>query len=283
MRIAYLLIGIVAWFNFCGAPSASAGGPFGLFSDRHCCDSTCDACCGVAGGDCDSVCDSGCDTCGCGDHQVASHALGNLFRRDCCTGTYCSLMGGWNSINDYNGDDSEFPIPPPTPAIRRGTFNDGWTIGAAHGRRFNRAVRGELEFAFRSNTASEWFVNGAPAGAWSGHFYSYSIMANLYHDFANCSVMGWTPYAGAGVGIAFLDGNFQTAALDLEIDDQEFAYQFMAGGSRSLTSSVDLFLEYRYFATTDFDLVNNTPVPPVEFGEDAYEANNLFFGFRLYR
>jgi OOP family OmpA-OmpF porin len=95
--------------------------------------------------------------------------------------------------------------------------------------------------------------------------------------------MGWTPYAGAGIGIAFLDGNFQTAVLDLEIDDQEFAYQFMAGGSKSLSSSVDLFLEYRYFATTEFDLVNNTPVPPIQFGEDAYEANNLFVGFRFYR
>ncbi len=295
MRIASFLSVITACFAFSWTPLASARGPFGLFSDAACCDSACDTCacdstCCDAD-ECDSFsdrcCESGCDT-GCGgrdclDRRFQSHALENLFRRDCCSCTYVSLLGGWNGLDDYNGNDFEVPVPPPSPAIRRGSFNDGWTIGAAGGLKFNQAIRGELEFAFRSNTASEWFVNGNPAGDWSGHFYSYSIMANLFHDFSKYSLMGWTPHVGGGIGIAFLDGEFETSTLDLEIKDEEFAYQLIAGGSKSLTAAIDLVVEYRYFATTDFDLVNKTPAPPVQFGEDPYEAHNVFVGFRLFR
>jgi opacity protein-like surface antigen len=298
MRIACLIAMVTALSHVYSSPNASARGLFGLFDDARCCDSACcdtpcSACRGETncchGNECDllgdSCRDSGCDGgCGrCDDCLLPSHACGNLFQRDCCSRNYCSLIGGWTGLNDYNGDDSENPIPPPTPAIRRGTFDDGWAIGIAHGRRFNRAVRGELEFAFRSNAADQWFVNGNRAGNWSGHFYSYSLMANLYHDFSSFSLLSWTPYVGTGIGIAFLDGDFQTATLDLEIDDQEFAYQFIVGGSRSLTSNIDLLLEYRYFATTDFELVNNTPVPAAPFGKDTYETNNLFVGLRLLR
>lgn len=293
MRITYSLFVVAALITFGATANVSARGPFDLFSGSACCDSPCDRCgCDSAGcetDNCDSLgkvcCDSGCDSIDCGKLSCGpAHSLENLLRIDCCCSrTYFSVLGGWNSLDDYNGNDFEFPVPPPTPAIRRGSFSDGWMIGAAGGRKLNQAIRAELEFAFRSNTADQWFVNGNPAGQWSGHFYSYSIMANLYHDFASCGRMGWIPYVGGGLGIAFLDGDFTTTTLDLEISDEEFAYQFIVGGSKSLTSNVDAFLEYRYFATTNFDLVNNTPALPVEFGEDPYEANNLFVGLRLYR
>lgn len=311
MRHLFTLSALLLLSLLGASPHADAGGPLGLFDRLHGCDSVgcdtipcgsdhdgcdvcdrlacdCDVCdrsaCGCLGGGCDA---SGCDSGGLlgrtSGGLLNGHSLDELFRRDACSRTYVSILGGWNDADSYFGNDEEEMPPPPTPAIREGTFNDGWAIGGAIGRQVNQAVRGEFEFTFRSNTADQWAVNGVPVGEWDGDLFAYSLMTNLYHDFANLRFHGWRPYVGGGIGIAFLDGDFSTAMLDLEIDDELFAYQFMAGANKTLTSNVDLFLEYRYFATDDFDLVNRTPMPAVGFGKDDYEADSIFVGFRVYR
>lgn len=228
---------------------------------------------------CDSCCDSYCDAAAPG----GKHRLGNLFRKDCSTASYLAIHTGWNGLQDYNGNDFEIPIPPPSPAIREGSFNDGWAIGGAIGRRLNKAVRFEGEFTFRDNTADQWIVNQIPLGDWNGHFNQFSLMANLYHDFGNFQFLGCTPYIGGGIGIAFLDGEFNTATLDLDIDEESFAFQVIAGASKQLSQNTDAFVEYRYLETDDFDLINVTPPVPVEFGSDPYQANSVLFGLRFYR
>ncbi len=279
-----LTITALVLFTFCvSLTSANAGGPFGLFDRDTCCDSvSCDT----------STCDSGCcNDDGCDgtlresrDHgSLQSHLLANLFRSDCCSRNYISVIGGWNDLNDYNGEQDNSPPVFPAPPAREGSFDDGWAIGTAIGRRFNQAIRAEFEFAFRSNAADQWTVSGVPAVRWNGDFHAYSLMANLYHDFANVNWLGWSPYVGAGIGIAFLDGDFQTSTLNLEISEELLAYQFMAGASKTLTSAIDLFVEYRYFATSDFELINNTASPSVAFGTDPYEADLAIVGFRISR
>ncbi len=243
-------------------------------SSGSCCESACDSACESG---CDSACDGGCDS-ACGvTGRRGGHSLRNLLARDCTTGNYWSLSGGWNALDDYTGVDF------PTPTVREGSFNDGWAIGGSIGRRFNRAIRAEVEYTFRDNTSDQWSVNQVPVGDWNGHFNNFSVMTNVYHDFADHKVLGWTPYVGGGIGIAFLDGEFETATLTLDVDDDAFAFQLIAGGSKQLTDNVDAFVEYRFMETDDFDLSNVTPPVPVQFGEDPYESHSVFVGLRIYR
>ena len=172
---------------------------------------------------------------------------------------------------------SPFVGPPPP---LRGTFSDGWAIAMAKGRRINESLRAEVEFGFRSNTADQWSVSGV-TNDFSGHLYAYTGTVNLIKDLEVCQVAGITPYAGAGLGLAILYGDFSTPATEIIVDDAAFAYQFMIGGSRQINSSVELFAEYRYFATTTID-VKNGPTDTVIDQNDP-EFQNVFFGLRFYR
>ncbi len=269
------------------SPTSHAAGPFAKLRGNACCDAGCDAgacetdCCDAApcgepaceaakcdAAPCDSVCDAagGCDSC-C-----------KPCKKECCEPRckYASVFGGWNMLDEYTGRRQ---LPPQE---LQGTFNDGWAIGAAKGRRINCALRGELEFAFRSNTADQWTVNGATTD-WSGHLFTYSGMANLYHDFNNWELGGFSPYIGGGIGFAIFDGEFNTAATTFEIEDEAFAYQFIAGGSKRINCNVDLFAEYRFFGATEVELVDTGAVPDDRLGQLEPEFHNVFVGLRFYR
>jgi opacity protein-like surface antigen len=166
--------------------------------------------------------------------------------------------------------------------LTSGSFSDGWGIGIAQGRRITNALRGELEFAFRSNTGDNWSVNGA-TGDWSGHVFNYIGMANLFLDLNMLSCHGATPYVGAGIGFDVVDGDFRTNATRIEIEDTALAYQFIAGVSKQVTMNIDLFAEYRYLATTDLDVYNIGVNPKVLLDSTPAEMESVFFGLRFYR
>ncbi len=266
-----LFVTAVVAIALCG--QSHAGRPFGLFAS---CESDCDwAACDES--PCDRVCsNSDLESFGCDsrpDRSCCGPARRSGDGNACCCGRYCSIFGGWNLLDDYNGEQAA----PPT---LRGTFSDGWAIGGAIGRRINRAIRAELELTFRSNTGDQWMVGGA-AGNWSGHVFSYSGMANVYHDFDRFNVAGIRPYVGAGIGLAIVDGDLETAATSIDIDGAAFAYQFIVGGSKSLNRSVDLFAEYRYFGTSNLDVVNAGTGALID--RDNPAVDNILFGLRVMR
>ena len=193
----------------------------GLF-DKLGCDSGCDSDC------CDSACDSGC---GLGLGELGQKLrLPNL--NDGC-GSYISLYGGLNELNDVFDDGV------------RGDFNDGIALGGSIGRRLNKSFRTELEASYRTNTADN-ISDGAVTSEISGHLYTYAAMANLYYDVHQMKFWGITPHVGTGLGIAFTEGEG-----DLHIDDSNFAYQFMVGTSRQFRPGITYFSEYRYFSVDD--------------------------------
>lgn len=277
----------ICLFAAATASHAIADGPFHLLSRSFmsdacdtCCDEAgcdlsscfdteCDACCG-AKDDCDSVCcDTGCDA-GCSSSCCDSICSSKC----CCPKRYCSFFSGWNDLDSYSGES-------PLPAVLDGTFNDGWLFGIAAGREIHKHYRAELEFAFRSNTADQWTVAAVP-GDWSGHLFTYSGMANLFRDLNECEVLGITPYVGAGLGFAIMDGEFQTAAIPVNVDETSFAWQAMAGGSCNLTDGIDLFTEYRYFAA-EFNVFDVSGAPQVDLGRHDGQHQSIFFGVRFAR
>lgn len=97
---------------------------------------------------------------------------------------------------------------------------------------------------------------------------AYSTMVNGVYSFL--SQYKWHPFVGAGIGWAWLDGNFHGAGR--ENSDNSFAYQGMVGVSYDLTPSLALKAQYRYFATADAD------VGPAEDTSSDYRNHSLLLG-----
>ena len=82
-----------------------------------------------------------------------------------------------------------------------------------------------------------------------------TLMANFYYDFHNSS--NFTPYVGAGIGLAFIYGDFSVAAHDYETgkyvdlgslgkSQTNFAWQVGAGVAYNFTENVAVDVAYRY-------------------------------------
>ncbi len=114
-------------------------------------------------------------------------------------------------------------------------------------------VRAELEYSFRSNFKSEGNTNFSGTRVQNHMDYNlHTLLANAYYDFYNESA--FTPYVGAGIGIAFLDGqadlSFGGNRYSNEIDDTLFAWHVGAGVGVAINDYVTADLGYRYLGTS---------------------------------
>lgn len=177
---------------------------------------------------------------------------------------------------------------------RSGFDGGGWAIGAAVGFDLANAVRAELEVAYRGgfDVENHAYID-AYANMWSGTFWhtggfigssstqistrlridteghasAWSLMANLWYDFAlpNTKV---TPFIGGGLGAANLtlessarlagtiqtySGSTRTLSFASNFDEHAwvFAYQFGAGLAYDLSNGATLSAQYRYFGTAE--------------------------------
>lgn len=185
---------------------------------------------------------------------------------------YASVYSGWVFLNDYEGGNVLTPS--------RGTFDDGWLLGGAVGKCLNNCNRFEMEFFYRNNRGNQW---SGPLGtaAWDGRLNSFSSMANLLHDFRGLQGCYTTPYAGAGAGAAYLEGEFSTPAADYRLDDTVFAYQGILGLRTQLTCRTSLLTEYRYFGTSNARLTNNLSAATL--GTLGYDSHNAMIGLSISR
>ena len=88
----------------------------------------------------------------------------------------------------------------------------------------------------------------------SGDISTTYLFANAYRDFEfeNLPV---TPYVGAGIGIGFVEVDYNLGGESLvDDDDTLFAYQVMAGASYDVNEQVALFGEAGYRGTTDIEV-----------------------------
>lgn len=86
------------------------------------------------------------------------------------------------------------------------------------------------------------------------------------------------PYVGAGIGFANVSANKIQALNTTIVDDSEivFAYQAIGGISYLVMPKTTMFLEYRYFATTNpsFSGVGGGTV------KSEFQSNNIMIGAR---
>ena len=193
---------------------------------------------------------------------VAQNGSGNQ-------GPYFSVFGGFGEVEDYDFVG---------PATFQGSFQDGWGMGFAVGSKLCESVRGEVDFSFRDVEGEDWIVNGNP-GSWSGPLASGSLMTNLLYDL-DCAALGRIrPYFGGGLGFSHIDGNLTTRVGTLRIDEDNFSWQGIAGGSIS-AGNHELFAEYRYQDSGSVDIINGAGN---SIGSEDVVSNFVFIGLRLYR
>ena len=212
-----------------------------------------------AGNQCNTSCNDNCRQCA-----------------DCCR--YLKSYGGWTSVEDYENAVGALEV--------EGSFQDGYCVGGALGRKIRPMLNVEIDFAYRTNEGEEWGVfdpqsQTTQTQPWDGEITCYSGMTNFIVE--GCRQVGkCNPYAGAGAGFGFVDAELETQSAIYTIDDAGFAFQFIAGVSKAVTCNADLFVEYRYFAVEDLVVdIELTTLPPVEFGDFDYRTQNVLFGIRL--
>ncbi|WP_260749992.1 outer membrane protein [Geoalkalibacter halelectricus] len=150
------------------------------------------------------------------------------------------------------------------------SFDNGIAFLGAIGGEFAGDFRGEIELGYRNNDLDRLHADGGGSVSIGGDVTTISLMANIIKDFPLGT--GFTPFIGAGIGMANIEAEIRFAGLSDKEDDNVFAYQFFAGGGIDLAPKVKLDLQYRFFATSD---------PDFNGLESEYLSHNFLAGLRF--
>lgn len=151
-------------------------------------------------------------------------------------------------------------------------YDAGFTLGAFGGYEFGNGLRLEGELAYKQADMDKIKV-GSLNGDIKSEASVFSVMANVFYDFKNKSIV--TPYIGGGIGIATVyvdDASVNGTTVWNNDDDTVFAYQVGAGVGFNVSSRVTLDLGYRYFGTSDVKF---------EMAKAEFASHNVLGGVRF--
>jgi opacity protein-like surface antigen len=136
------------------------------------------------------------------------------------------------------------------------SFENGYTVSIAYGRRLVPWLRGEIEVGWTEIDADKLSLKKRGVDiddeGKDEHFYG---MLNALADWQNDSA--FTPYIGIGIGAtkATLDNTYVWPGSGKQItrdsSDTAFAYQFMFGALWDINTNWGLELRGRYFSSQD--------------------------------
>jgi opacity protein-like surface antigen len=113
---------------------------------------------------------------------------------------------------------------------------------------YNLPLRGEIEYGYNSRVEKS-------VGGGTGRARVQTLMANGYWDITN--IMNFTPYVGAGLGLAFIrtSGGVTAGSSHYSANDTDMglAAQLGFGCSYAFTSNISADLGYRYLWAGDGD------------------------------
>jgi opacity protein-like surface antigen len=145
-------------------------------------------------------------------------------------------------------------------------FDTGFGMNAALGSSYGNGLRAEVEFAYQKSDMDKVSVDGYYGSASiDGDITAIALMVNAFYDFMPNEK--FTPFIGAGIGYANLEGD---DGYDSE-DDNVFAYQAAAGVAFTLNQQLKFDLQYRFFATEDPSFGNL---------DAEYSTHNMMAGLR---
>lgn len=187
-------------------------------------------------------------------------------------GPYLGVFVGGQFLAPAQGEDSlgtfnlEYKPAPSGGIVLGWDLEEGSNLGEG---------RVELEYSRRSNQLDQAeFSEGKVDG--SGDLTVDSLLANTFAVYRNASP--WTPYFGAGIGVARVAADLTVTEQSLLDDDAIIlAYQFGAGVEVELTHSLSLDFGYRLFSgtTAKFTEANDDEV------KIEYLSHSALVGLRL--
>ena len=144
-------------------------------------------------------------------------------------------------------------------------FDTGFGLGLAYGRDFgafgSSRLRGEVELSYSgSDVDSIAFSGNGPAGEINvdGDISTTRLFGNLLVDFDTGGA--FTPYLGAGLGVARVDADLSYGAgVRLDDRDTAFSAQLIAGTSYALSDSLSLTGDVRYIRDFGVELQRFAP------------------------
>jgi len=107
-------------------------------------------------------------------------------------------------------------------------------------------VRAELELNIRDKAEK---TNTDDGESWKNSLENNSVMLNAYYDIDTGTK--FTPYVGAGIGMARLKGKVAEADGSISKSETSFAWQVGAGVTYAMTDNVSLDAGYRYTDSGD--------------------------------
>lgn len=192
------------------------------------------------------------------------------------TGPYIGALCGWNALMDAKSSDNlgDFGLAF-KPGIQ-GSAILGWDFEP------NNPIgegRIEIEYSRRGNLLNQMkFSEGSFKG--SGSITADSLLLNFFG--AARDNRRWSPYAGAGIGVARIEASdLRVAGQPLSTGNDSvfvFAYQLGGGFDVALTDQLSLDLGYRFFSSArpkftetngrkfEMDYFNHSAVVGLRFG-----------------
>jgi opacity protein-like surface antigen len=204
---------------------------------------------------------------------------------------YLAAFGGFSDLDDLDGG-----VPGVGNLSAGFNMDNGSSFGLALGQFQGANLRTELEYAFRYNDMdSLQLTDNQGAGLnlssfnLDGNVTAHSGMANVIWQFQTAGSRWVNPYVGGGVGFVFLSAEADRVGRSVLADgadgNSSFAYQLFAGINTQLSSTMDVFVEYRHFGADKIrlqtDLVAANAGTGVFAGSYDYSSDNVHFGLRF--
>jgi opacity protein-like surface antigen len=169
---------------------------------------------------------------------------------------YVSVFGGASL-----GENVHTVFNPAPGYIQDTKMDVGYLVGAAVGLRWNDFLRSEIEVAYGSNSANhlESAAYGVPYPNTpaTGTIGAAYLLGNIWADWKNNSPL--TPYAGGGVGVAFVKNSgvdFSGIYGFADSNQTRLAWQLGAGIKYDISDSMALDIGYRYLNVNNLYFVN---------------------------
>lgn len=158
-------------------------------------------------------------------------------------GWYASLEGGgvWVQAWDHIRTTAERCYTVTKPATAK--FETGWAGLGSIGYGMNH-WRVEIEGGYRQNNLGRYIKNGWTLSDTSGDLTEITAMLNVLYDVPLTEAISFS--LGMGAGGDYAEFNFDLPWHDINHDDWRFAYQGIAGLNYALTSSLAMYVNYRY-------------------------------------
>lgn len=204
-------------------------------------------------------------------------------------GIYVSAFGGL-SVQPKQVSTEIVANTGATPTQFAVKFDPGFLVGGGIGYAFAGTDYGrfrvEAELSYRQNSVKRGTLDGNPV-SFQGDNSSLAGILMVYYDLTGVSDY-FQPYVGAGIGLAGVESDatfelFGSGVLGLGgPTDTEIAWQVAGGVTVPIDRSFDLFVDGRYYATTNPDWTTDLVTSGTGRFASEFKTWHISAGFRFH-